>query len=183
MSALQSLGDSELMSRVQQGDDAAFGALVIRHELNMKKIAYAILRDWDQSEDVVQDVFWKAYCKRSSFDPDNAFGGWLRTMVRNKAIDKHREQGRGREVSLSPILADPKPGPAELFETRETNSMVQLEVSRLPSGDREIITQRDLEERDYASIARDARCPLNTVRVREFRARQMLRDKLKDKMN
>ena len=82
--------DAELVSRCRNGDEAAFDALVQRHQARAFNVAYLLLRDREDATEVAQDAFVSVYHHVESFRGDAAFATWLHQIVTNLARNRHR---------------------------------------------------------------------------------------------
>lgn len=186
--------DYELVCLSQKGDLHAFGDLVEKHQKNMVNIAYRMLGDYEGACDVVQDAFLSAYKAIGKFRGDAMFSTWLYRIVVNvsknhmkqirvrlrregPSIDVPRETEEGELMNDPP---DPAPSVAEQFEKKEVQAKVQSCISSLDNEYREVLVLRDIQGFSYGEISYILKIPDGTVKSRLFRARDVLKDRLKN---
>ena len=91
LDGLENLSDEEIAQKVQANDTDAFGVLVFRYEDKMLRYARRFLFDYHDSEDVVQNVFIKAFTNINSFDYKRKFSPWLYRIAHNEFISTIRK--------------------------------------------------------------------------------------------
>ncbi|HWB61133.1 MAG TPA: RNA polymerase sigma factor [Chthoniobacteraceae bacterium] len=151
--------DKSLIEAALRGDTAAFEMLIQIHSRTLFAIAYAILRDASEAEDIVQETFVRAWKRRHWMRDPAKFPAWLTTVARNRACDLLRKR---RTVSLDAA------GPAlnALHEMADTGAQspgdtaadlhrqVHAALGDLPEQHRTALTLRYLEGMDHLSIER-----------------------------
>ena len=175
--------DSSLIDRALQGDSAAFGQLVRRHQDRLYNAVVHLLGDRTESEDVVQEAFVQAYLKLPTFQRKSAFYTWLYRIAFNHAVsrrrrkhpqlsvDQTREQGGDEPM-------DPGEAPGDRLAREEQSAQIRQAMSRLSDEHRAILVLREIEGCDYEAIAEILSLNIGTVRSRLHRARLQLRDHL-----
>src|SRR5260221_10089510 len=123
--------DVALIRRMCDADETALGALYDRWMRSLYSLVFHLLKDVDEAEDVVEETFWQAWRKASSYEPSRgAVSTWLLTIGRRRALDRLRAKGRRREESLTQeggVLADmiaPGLDPSEAAEASERRTHV-----------------------------------------------------------
>jgi RNA polymerase sigma-70 factor (ECF subfamily) len=183
--------DEALVNAALAGDRLAFESLVRRHQ---RALVNHIFRHTGQREgavDLAQEVFLKVYQSLSSFDPKYRFTTWLYRIASNCAIDDLRKKqpqtcsidADPRDGNGSPsdrALAGNDPNPHDMLRLDELKQRLEVAVQDLPPDYRQLILLRHRQMCRYDEIARIARLPIGTVKNRIFRAREMLRQQLKD---
>jgi RNA polymerase sigma-70 factor (ECF subfamily) len=147
-------------------------------------MALSFTRNREQSDDLAQEVFLKAYLALPRFHGKSEFGTWLYRISINHIRDFLRKKGRAKEVSLDDV-------PEVSFSDREQaerterereiearRALVQKSVQGLPEKFRVILTLRDIQGLAYEQISRVLKLSPGTVDSRLHRARRMLRVKL-----
>jgi RNA polymerase sigma-70 factor, ECF subfamily len=145
--------EHEIFRAAIHGDRDAFEMIIRTHSRALFAIAYGILQNREEAEDVVQDTLVKAWKTRWRVRDPEKFPAWLSTIARHRARDVAR---RRRTVPLSTGSDEPiDPSPENASDTaRETelNEQVQAALSTLPELHRAALTLRYFEEMDYAAI-------------------------------
>jgi len=181
--------DQLLVERVQQGDRSAFDVLVGKYQHKIVKLVGRYVRDLDESQDVAQEAFIKAYRALPSFRGDSAFYTWLYRIAINTAKNHlAAAKRRPEDFELDPQDTDQyelhgrlrnidTPEGAVLSE--EIRRTVNDAIEALPEDLRTAIILRELEGMSYEEIAATMECPVGTVRSRIFRAREAIDRRLK----
>ena len=176
--------EKDLILRCQQGDEAAFEALIHLHEKKVYALCRRMCRDEDDALEAAQDTFLAVWRGIGSFRADAQFSTWLYRLATNACLDLlRREKKRGGDVSLDDAEArldpaDPAPQPEEVVERKETQRMVREGLYALPDNYREVLVLRELEQLSYAEIAEATQLDVGTVKSRISRARTALRNYL-----
>ena len=185
---LESLDDRALVARTQDGDRAAFAALVERYQERVLNVVYRRLDDRDLALDVAQEVFFKAYRGLNGFRGGSQFYTWLFRIALNEAVSAHRKHARHRRAgSLNAPGADGEPGqdpadvtydPAAEAERTDDQAMVQRAIAALEEDLARVILLRDIDGLSYQEIAEVLEVPLGSVKSRIHRARRALKAQL-----
>jgi RNA polymerase sigma factor (sigma-70 family) len=173
--------DSALVEAARNGDVESYGRLVERYETVAHRTAY-MLGAGDDTADVVQDAFMKAYTALDRFNTSQPFRPWLLTIVANEARNRWRWFSRHRTVPLS-LMGDDLPqtsgrSPQEVAEDRETSRTLRDAVHALPARQREVIVCRYLLDLSEQDTARVLRIPRGTVKSRLSRGLHALEQQL-----
>ncbi len=189
--------DRELIMQAQRGDDAAFEELVQRHQRRAINVAFQLLRNEEDAVEVAQDAFVRVYRSLGGFRGECEFTTWLHQIVVNLARNKHRWWWRrGREVTMSldapveagdgemsqQVAAPTDPADVELAKTEFVRTL-ERKMTELPRKFREVLVLRNVEELGYEEIAVVLRCSVGTVKSRIARAREALREAMKDELS
>ena len=185
----QETNDAELITAVLQGDQESFGELVERYQGRLVNYLYRLLRDVEEAHDLAQEVFLKIYLALDRYDPRYRFSTWLFRVAKNAAIDRIRKRrihlvstDRGSDEDGGGgtwEFASPDAGPYGDLRNRERGEAIQEAIDALPWEYRELIVLRHYGELSYEEIATVKSMPLGTVKNKLFRARQMLKEKLR----
>lgn len=157
-------------------DDADFTEFVRRHSRLVFRVAYAVLRNSHDAEDVVQEVFLKLY--RS-----NAWGGvrdekaYLARSAWRAAVD-HLPKGERVELADESELPSAHPSPEQAALDADFQQKVHRLIDRLPEELRQPLALSTIQELTSGEVAEVLGIPEGTVRTRVLRARQLLREKL-----
>jgi RNA polymerase sigma-70 factor (ECF subfamily) len=183
--------DQADMKRLAAGHDAALNDLMERHAPAVFRFLCRMLNNEDDANDLAQETFVRVFQARESFDPNKKFSTWLFTIAANLARNHIRWRTRHPTVSLyaetnstdqslASTLPAAGPTPKEQALAAERAGAVRTAVNRLPVDLREAIVLCEWEERSKADAAIILETTSKAVESRLYRARQILRDRLKD---
>ena len=166
-------------ARVLAGDTQAFEGIVRRWQSPLINLAYRFCRDRGRSEEMAQEAFLRAFRNLASWRQQSAFSTWLFALATNLYCSELR---RIPPISL-PFdeihePADPRAIDGGL-ENRNQSAAIHQAVESLPAKYREVLTLYYFHEKDVPSTARSLRIPEGTVKAHLFRARNLLREKLR----
>jgi RNA polymerase sigma-70 factor (ECF subfamily) len=181
--------DRELVRRAQKDDKEAFEELVRRHQNRVFAVAGGILRNREDVEDIAQQVFLKAYFSIRRFDQRAAFSTWLYKITVNECWDllrKKKVRPLVFEAELSEEQAqvyqatsqqsDGRPDTSERLATQE---QVEDLMSCLEERDRTMLVLKEVQGFSVEEIAELMEINANTVKVRLFRARQRITERMR----
>jgi RNA polymerase sigma-70 factor (ECF subfamily) len=132
------------------GDREAFEMIIRTHSRTLFAIAYGILQNREEAEDVVQDALVKAWKTRWRVRDPEKFPAWLATIARHRARDIFRKR---RTVSLSTTIDEViEPSPTAEPNGPELDQQLRSALAALPEIHRAALTLRYFEEMDYRSI-------------------------------
>ncbi|MFQ5599961.1 MAG: RNA polymerase sigma factor [Candidatus Krumholzibacteriia bacterium] len=162
----------------------AFRQLVEMYMRSIYGIAYRLMGNHDDADDVAQETFVRAYEALERYDERYTMYTWLRTIATRVAlneIDKRRRRqtaGGERFEVAAQTVQETAANPEESFEGEETRRRLEKALATLPEEFRVTLTLRTYDELSYAEIAAALGVPVGTVMSRIHRARRMLRDAL-----
>lgn len=149
-------------------------------------IAYKILHNRSDAEDVVQETLVRAWSSLAEFDPRRSFNAWISRIATNICIDRLRRRSVRKDVSLEESLttetfdpayridlADFSHDPEKLLMANELDDELKLGIQALPAAYRDCLLLL-AQEHSYSEIAARLDCPVGTVRSRLCRARLQL---------
>ena len=175
--------DAELIAAVLNGDTAGFEPLVKKYQPRVFATARRYARRESEVEDIVQEVFLKAFQKLGSFRGDAPFEHWLMRLAVRTCYDFLRAHRRNREMSfadfsdeesdwLERFAANPSDASDHAAAARE---LVERVLAQLPPAARLIITLLEIEDRSVKEIAVLTGWSVPVVKIRAFRARAEMR--------
>ena len=161
--------DIDLVRRLAKGDRDAVAELYDRHASRVLGLAYRIVRNSPDAEDVVQDVFSQAWRTAPSYQSSRGtVAGWLLMMARTRAIDRLRSrQARGDAATsdLDTLPADAVSPPDQLIASQQA-AHVREALLALPSEQKTALELAYFEGLTQSEIARRLQTPLGTVKTR-----------------
>jgi len=179
--------DVALMARVQQDDERAFGVLMERWELPVKRLLARIVLNVSEAEDLAQEAFVRAWQQRARFRAGAAFRPWLFSIAVNVARNRLRWWRTRPAVALADWDESDAPAGSASFalnapnilERAERAAAVRAAVAALPVDLREALVLFEYEELSHAEIAVALDCTVKAVESRVARAREKLRATLR----
>ncbi len=170
------------LTSIAKGDRAAFDRLYRAQRRPLLGYALGLLAgDRAAAEDAVDECFVDVWQQAGRFTGQGSAQGWLRRIVRNKAIDWLRKNGSARFAEWSAADDDrPDEGPdaEQLLIAANSGDWLRCALSKLSLEQREAVLLCYFEERPLAEIAALQACPEGTVKTRLFHARLNLRSLL-----
>ena len=179
--------DQELIRDVLAGDTARFELLIQKYQPRIFATARRYARRESEVEDVVQEIWLKAYSKLDSFRGDAPFEHWLMRLAVRTCYDFLRSHQRNREDTLSD-LTEPENDWIERFvedpdtareDEEAAKQLVNRLLDKLSPRSRLIITLLEIEQRSVKEISKLTGWSTSLVKVRAFRARNEMRKLVK----
>ena len=175
--------EAELIAAVLKGDAASFEPLIEKYSPRVFATARRYARRESEIEDIVQEVWLKAYQKLGSFRGEAPFEHWLMRLAVRTCYDSLRSHQRNRESAFSD-LSEPEDDWLERFahqpgaapeDAEAARQLVQRVLEYLPPPARLIITLLEIEDRSVKEISALTGWSVPLVKVRAFRARAEMR--------
>ena len=170
--------DRALVDAARLGSGDAFGVLVDRYRGPIVRLAYRLTHDADESKDIAQDAFLRAYNRLGEFHPDRPFARWLFVIARNASLDAIRRRRRAATYASKDEALPTDPGPEELALRNDEASRVHAALDALPVKYRDVLDLYYLRGLRYREIALELDIPIGTVKTYISRAKRRLRDEL-----
>jgi RNA polymerase sigma-70 factor (ECF subfamily) len=183
-------GDGDaLLQRAQEGDIAAFEALVEREQDKVYGLALRMTRSEADAAEIAQDTFFSAYQHLKDFRGQAAFGSWVHRIAANNALMRLRHRRvveKSEEALVEPgftrmgILRRPpeqweRPADEQVLDA-ELGQAIERATDRLPEGYREVFLLKDVEGLSYEQIAEITGDSVAAIKSRLHRARLSLRE-------
>lgn len=181
---MQHLADEVLVKRCLDGDREAFAEIVRRYQKQIYSLTFRLTNDFNEAQDLAQEVFLHLYQVLDKFDGRYKFFSWMYKVATNYCYTALKRNS-SNEVSLEKVIdftpLRPATGnePEEHWEARETQRLVREAIKQLPEKYRIPIVLRYLEEFSYQQIAEAMGVPVTTVETRLYRGKALLQKKLK----
>lgn len=170
--------DAALVRLAVQGDAEAFQTLVQPHVLGLFHLAYALVGNRADAEDVLQEALLGAYRSLPSFAGRSSIRTWLgQILVRQAALIRRQRRGH---VSLENAQLTPAPPSASDPGSSVIREDLLQKLQQLSPEHRSVLVLREFEQLSYEEIAATLQVPRGTVESRLHRARQELRHLLQD---
>jgi RNA polymerase sigma-70 factor (ECF subfamily) len=181
---VETLGDVALVELTLGGQQEAFAVLVERYKDAVQNLAYRMLSNVTEAEDVTQEVFVRAYTQLATYKPAHKFSTWLLSIASHLAIDQLRRR-RFLALPLEDVpflewITDLGAGPEQAALAGEQQDEIQSYLQRLHSKYRAVIVLRYWYDLSYEEIAAMLKLTPTLVKARLHRARELLARYMKE---
>ena len=170
--------DADLIARWQQGDAAAFAALVRRWQQPVGRFLARLAGPADRVDDLCQEVFLRVYEAAGRYRETGTFSTWLYRIALNVARDAGRRRRRDPVPLDDTDPAGTGPAPEAVCAGQELARLVARAVAELPDPLREVLVLRHYEDMSFEQIARLTGTPASTLKSRFAAALERLRHRL-----
>ena len=173
--------DNLIVSQVIEGQKDLFRLLIRQYERAVYGMGRSFFRNSDDASDFVQEVFIKAYRSLSQFEGRSRFSTWLYKIAYNTAINEltRRKEYRSLLEEDTNKLSGGSDTPERALLREAAREAVQNALKELPERYRICIDLFFFYDRSYQEIEAITGFPVNTIKSHVFRAKKMLREKLK----
>ncbi|MBN1905537.1 MAG: RNA polymerase sigma factor [Deltaproteobacteria bacterium] len=180
--------EERLLSDLKNQDEKAYKKLVSLYQAKLKNVAYGITLDAEESTDIIQDVFLKAYMGIERFKGESSLYTWLRRITINESLNwvrkwkrrfRWQHQSIDQEDGWGPELVSDEAGPEKSLSNRQTSDLLKKGLDSLPEKARAILVLKEVEGLSYDEIGELMGINKGTVSSRIFYAREKLRESLK----
>jgi len=175
--------DRTLVSRVLTGDIQAFVQLIRQHERLVLHMVGRIVKNQEDREELCQDVFLRVHEKLAEFNFQSRLSTWIATIAWRQAINHLRRKKMtfsdipDEEVFTTAFIEEINP--ETVATERDLDEFVLKLVDKLPAQYRVVLTLYHLENMSYPEICAVTGMPEGTVKNYLFRARNLLKEKVK----
>ena len=176
------MNDKVILQHLMEGSREALAMLWQDQSENVLNLAFRMLKDRDQAEDILMDVFVQVPKAVQGFRGQAALNTWLYRLTVNACLMNLRAQKRHRELEeekLGTIIEEAigKPDPQdESFDAE----LLEKGLSQLPAETRSMLWLKDAEDLDVKDLADIYEMPEGTIKARLSRARHFVRDFVKE---
>ena len=175
------LTDEQIIERCLKGDRDIYALLVDKYQQMVYTLAFRMLGDEAAAKDAAQESFISAYLSLRRFRREAKFSSWLTSIVLNKSRDMLR--GRKDTVSVEDmenVLPGHDDDPEARLRRKQSEDILQKALNKLPDEYREVIVLKHIRGLNYGEIAQTAGVSEGALKIRAWRAREMLRFLLKE---
>jgi RNA polymerase sigma-70 factor (ECF subfamily) len=184
--------EMSLVQRALARDKEAFRAIMARYNQRLYRLARSIVRSESEAEDVVQEAYLRAFAKLATFRGESALSTWLSRIVINEALGSLRKKRRRDSPSIDDEAHKAKiirfPGntaredPEREMAQRQILKLVEETTDLLPEEFRLVLVARAIEGLSIEETAELLGIKPETVKTRLYRARQLLRARLDERI-
>jgi len=180
--------EPRLAKLARNGDREAFRELVQLYKDKMYHLAYRMLSNKQEAEDVVQETFLRVYTNLNRYDDTHKFSTWIYRIATNLCIDRLRkrkgtlsldaENPEGEGIDGYDMLSSSDPLPEQQLVLSETQQLIRDAIEKLPAKYKSIVILRYLHDMSLQEISNVLNMPVTTIKTRVHRGREALRKKL-----
>jgi RNA polymerase sigma factor (sigma-70 family) len=182
--------EQELLIRLQSGEESAFKTLVETHQKRVFNIVLAIVQNFEEAEDVSQEVFMEVYQSVHKFRGDSKISTWLYRIATTKALEEIRKKKTAKRFAFftslfgdsSEVLYDSADfvHPGVVLEQKENAKILFKAINQLPDNQKVAYTLSNIEGLSYNEITEVMQVSLSSVESLLFRAKANLKKSLAD---
>ena len=179
------MDEKVILQHLKGGSREALSLLWQAHSANVLNLAFRMLKDRDEAEDILMDVFVQAPKAVQGFRGESALGTWLYRLTVNACLMKLRAQKRHRELEEEKLDVIIEEVLGKDYATNEDFDAELLEkgLAELPAETRSMLWLKDAEDLDVKDLAEIYKMPEGTIKARLSRARHFVKDYLKERKN
>jgi len=181
-----------LIDRCKQGEISAFEELITGYEKRVFNIVYRIIGNYDEAQDISQEIFLKVFKSIKSFKEKSSFYTWLYSIAVNECRDLIRKKKKVVIYSIDvPIetnndeitreIIDDCESIEDKIERKELRGCIEAALKTVSYDHQVMIILRDVQGMSYEEIGQILKCPPGTVKSRINRARNALKEILINK--
>jgi RNA polymerase sigma-70 factor (ECF subfamily) len=181
--------DEILIKEALAGNQKAFKLLLNKHREAIYHVILKIVHNQEEARDLVQETFMKAFGSLATYKSEYRFTTWLYRIAANNSIDYLRRKKidslsldqplETKDGNVGIELADWTYNPEMDLDSKQKVLSINQAIDSLPQKYREVILYRHKQDKSYEQIAEILGIPVGTVKARIFRARELLKKKLK----
>ncbi len=176
--------EDQLVTRCRAGDQEAFAQVYAQYERQVFRYAYHLLGNREDADDIKQETFLRAYQAIKSFRSESSLQTWLLKICGNLCRDRIKSWDR-RKVVYDSTLRDEQLGasgasedPLAIVQRNEMTDTIFRVLRGMPEAQRIIIVLHEIEDLNYDEIAAILGCSRTSVKLRLFRARRALKERV-----
>lgn len=182
------IDDRSLVISLKNGDEQAYRILVSQYQAKLRNVAYGITLDLEESLDIIQDVFLKAYTKIEKFKGESSLYTWLRRITINESLNWRRKWKRrfkwqhtslDQDSGINAEAVTEVNEPESIYSQKQLAGVVKEGLDSLPEKFRAVIILKEVEGLSYEEIGALLGINKGTVSSRIFYAREKLREYFK----
>lgn len=181
------LSDVELVALAARGEHSALEELYDRHSRLLLGLALRLLRNRQDAEEVLQEVFLYLWNKAGDYDPAKAsVTSWLVLITRSRSLDRIRHHQRHGQMQEELQFEETAPrSSAEGFGqvlSRERSARLRRAIERLPTAQRQVLQYSYYRGWTQREVAEEMGVPIGTIKTRTFLAMKKLRRELRGEL-
>ena len=168
---------NQLIQHCKEGDLASFEKVVQLFSARVSNVIYSMINNSGDVDDIAQEVFIKIYKNIATFREESKFSTWIHRITVNTVWDYLRKSKNRKTI---PIENVEPPFVSDEHGKEDLGKLMRRYIEMLPVEYRTVLVLKDIEDCSYKEIAEITKCRMGTVESRLFRARQALKELLKE---
>jgi RNA polymerase sigma-70 factor (ECF subfamily) len=174
--------DYALLRRVARGETPALAELIRRHQTRLYNLAFRLLKDHQDAEDALQEVFIKVHEHAARFEPKATVSAWLNRITANHCLNRLRQRHfqESLDADDAVAVADPGASPLEALEEQVLARRLEGLLAKLPENQRRALILKRFGDLSYEEIGAEMGLSPQAVDGLLKRARQFLKKALQD---
>jgi RNA polymerase sigma-70 factor (ECF subfamily) len=175
--------DLDLISRTRLGEREAFDDLVLKYQKPLYSLLYRMLSNPEDSADVLQKTFVKAFLGIGAFEQRSSFKTWLYQIAINLAKNVYRDRARITQVSIDDVIVKKDPRTLDALIQKENRLKLRQAFAVLPEKQRMTVMLRVQESRKFEEIAEIMKCSVGTAKANYHHGVQKLKGMMGEQEN
>jgi len=184
------LSDNELVKLIQNGDTELFAIIIERYQGKLFAYLYRLIGGREEAEDLLQDVFIKAFKNMKSYDVTRKFSSWIYRIAHNEAVNYIKRKSLKRFISWEDITSTKdklegnktEDGADKEWLRKEVIQEVDEAMNNLPIKYKQVLVLRYYSDKSYEEISEILQKPVNTVGTLINRAKRKMAEEV-EKLN
>jgi len=186
------LSDNELIKIIRNNNQERFGEIIDRYQGKLFAYLYRLIGNREESQDLLQDVFIKAYRNLNSYDTERKFSSWIYRIAHNEAVNHIKRKSLKRFISWESITSTKdkleasssiEDGADKAWLRKEQGQEVEKAIRQIPFKYRQVLVLRYYSDKSYEEISEILGKPVNTVGTLINRAKRKLAEEMRETGN
>lgn len=176
-----SIEEEQFIKRAKIGDSKSFGQLVTKYQKRAFNLAFRIVCDEDDAQDVVQESFIKIWKNMKMYNQNIKFSTWMHTIVTNTAIDLQRSNSKKSLIDIDNVEINVRQlvdNPEDEMDNKELGSLIKLASNELTPKQRIVFVLRDLQGLKSEEVSEILKLSANSIKSNLYHARKAIKEKL-----